>query len=198
MSSISWADLEDSEEDKLVINDDLRKQFNMFGNSEKNNQDIPVKYSEKVKEYSEVIEHDRDPEKKSENSWVKVVGKKSKKKKREKCCYTCNPRKHVKKYIILKNDIIQFQFDMCNRPIIMATPILHFSYLRDQDPEYIGNIISEVEKFCLSLDLKKYQIQYNFNLNETKASSNHFHIKIKLDEEIIAPLKKKHFNALNT
>lgn len=122
--------------------------------------------------------------------------KKSETKKRSKrSCYTCKPRGKVLKHIIEKSTMknVMFHFDLHKRPIILVTPITHYTSIYEIPDNEIKSIFESIRIFCDEWNIKDYQTSFNHGKWQ---SHSHFHIKIKTNENIINRMKKDHFKLI--
>lgn len=117
---------------------------------------------------------------------------KKNKTKRNNYCYTCKPRGKVLKHIIEKSTMknVMFHFDLHKRPIILVTPIKHYTNIYEIPQEEIYGLFESIRYFCNEWNIVDYQISFN---NGNWQSHSHFHIKIKTNEKLINRLKKDHF-----
>ena len=129
---------------------------------------------------------------KQELSGSKKLGSEKKKKNSNRYCYTCKPRGKVLKHIIENSDIknVMFHFDMHKRPIIIVTPITHYTNIYEIQGEVLNKLFESIKYFCTEWNIVDYQISFN---NGQWQSHTHFHLKIKTNESIINRLKKDHF-----
>lgn len=169
MSSFSWADCDDEYDDEMY------KQFTE--NVKKITMTKPITDSDIDKRIEE-----RKTEIPPTSEWTKVEKKRKK-------CYTCFPRNHVKRCILSKTDHLIFHFDMCNRPLILASPKKHCVSLDSEKNDFIGFLMIEIISFCKKHKLTNYTISYSY----TKGNHTHLHFKIKADEAKINKMKKSHF-----
>lgn len=118
--------------------------------------------------------------------------KKKESKKNKRHCYTCRPRGKVLKHIIEKSTMknVMFHFDLHKRPIILVTPVYHYTNIYEIPPAEIENLFSSIRIFCEEWNIKDYQVSFN---NGKWQSHSHFHMKIKTNENIINRMKKDHF-----
>lgn len=108
-------------------------------------------------------------------------------------CYTCKPRGKVKKHVICnKNDVI-FHFDLHKRPLILVTPMYHYTSFFEMPTHIIQNILMEIKQFCEDWNIKDYQCSWN---NGKWQKHKHVHVKIRLSEKIINRLRRDHFTKL--
>lgn len=110
-------------------------------------------------------------------------------------CYTCRPRGKVKQHVIGKSICENFIFhhDLNNRPIILLTPIQHYTNICEFDQDVLKNMFNSIEVFCGFWNIKDYQVSYSNGLWKT---NDHFHIKIKIPEEIAIKMRTDHFDRL--
>jgi len=108
-------------------------------------------------------------------------------------CYTCNPRKQVKKHIIESKEGITFHHDMCGRNVIIVTPDHHFEQLDEYTVPEIGLLFSLISNFCKNWNINDYSVTYNQGNWQTH---KHFHIKIKLEDKIAKRMRGDHFRLL--
>ena len=100
-------------------------------------------------------------------------------------CYGCNPDGEIAEYIISSTDKYIFQFDMMKRPIVMLTPVQHYTKFFDMELKDRNEIVDSINQFCLLWNIKNYQIHWG-----NEESDKHFHIKIKMNEFDINKIKK--------
>ena len=111
-------------------------------------------------------------------------------------CYTCFPKRLAKEHTIScdEKNSVKFHFDMCNRPIIIATPIKHIKNLEDFDtPEELSSFFNAIKCFCIFWNIKDYQILINHGQWK---HHEHLHAKIKGNEDIIYKLRQDHFKLI--
>ena len=111
-------------------------------------------------------------------------------------CYTCFPKRLAKEHTISEDseNSVKFHFDMCNRPIIIATPYKHIKTIQDfeTDKEFV-NFFKSISTFCKFWNIKDYQLQINHG--EWQHHS-HLHVKIKGNEDIIYKMRQDHFKLI--
>lgn len=114
------------------------------------------------------------------------------KKKRSNYCYTCKPRGKVLKHIIEKSELknVVFHFDMHKRPVILVTPLYHYTNVFEIPANELKDIYNSIRLFCEEWNIKNYQLSFN---NGEWQTHSHFHIKIKCPEKIVTRMKKDHF-----
>ncbi len=100
-------------------------------------------------------------------------------------CYGCNPDGEIAEYIISSTDKYIFQFDMMKRPIVMLTPVQHYTKFFDMESKDRNEIVDGINQFCLLWNVSNYSITWN---NED--TDKHFHIKIKMADSDIARIRK--------
>jgi hypothetical protein len=170
---MSWADYDD---DDAYFNTNQYKEYeNFIKNHNTLNDNVT---NEELDKYIQ----ERENELNDDNEWKTVTVKKAKN------CFSCKPRNYHKKFIIKKMKLCKFHHDLAKRPIILVSPIKHITNLSNQEPEYIGNMIKEIDSFCKLYKINHYNIHFYNNKND-----EHFHFKIKCDEEKIKSIKSKSF-----
>jgi hypothetical protein len=118
---------------------------------------------------------------------VEIFKKKNKKNKK---CYTCFPRRKIIEHIILDTGICQFHHDICNRNMLIITPVRHFSNLSEALPNEISLIFHDISNFCVNWNIIDYSITFN---QGDWQSHTHFHIKLKTHENTIKRMRGDHF-----
>ncbi len=111
-------------------------------------------------------------------------------------CYTCFPKRLAKEHTIKIDDEnkVKFHFDMCNRPLIIATPFKHINTLGDfETPQELSDFFRAIRNFCNFWNIKDYQLQINHG---SWQHHDHLHAKIRGNEDIIHKLRKDHFALL--
>tara|TARA_X000001036_G_scaffold438752_1_gene487484 strand:+ start:5605 stop:6219 length:615 start_codon:yes stop_codon:yes gene_type:complete len=111
-------------------------------------------------------------------------------------CYTCFPKRLAKEHTISEDDenSVKFHFDMCNRPVVIATPYKHIETINDFETEKeTVNFFKSIKIFCKFWNIKDYQIQINHG---TWQHHSHLHAKIRGNEDIIYKMRQDHFKLI--
>ena len=111
-------------------------------------------------------------------------------------CYTCFPKRLAVEHTIKidNENSTKFHFDMCNRPLIIATPFKHIKTIQDfENPVEMSNFFKSIAFFCDFWNIKDYQIQINHGEWQ---HHDHLHAKIKGNEDVIHKLRQDHFKLL--
>tara|TARA_S200000501_G_scaffold360050_1_gene386683 strand:+ start:511 stop:1173 length:663 start_codon:yes stop_codon:yes gene_type:complete len=111
-------------------------------------------------------------------------------------CYTCFPKRLAKEHTIKidEDNKVKFHFDMCNRPLIIATPFKHINTLADfETPQELHDFFQGIRIFCNFWNIKDYQLQINHG---SWQHHEHLHVKIRGNEDAIHKLRKDHFTLL--
>lgn len=124
----------------------------------------------------------------------KTLDVKKKKNPRNKVCYTCFPRKQVSNHIIFSDENIVFHHDLCNRPMIIATPTKHYSTFEEIPDIEIGILFRKISEFCINWNIEDYNISYN---QGEWQNHKHFHVKIKTHDKLIKRMRGDHFRMIN-
>jgi hypothetical protein len=108
-------------------------------------------------------------------------------------CYTCKPRGKVKKHIIGASlcDNFLFHHDMNHRPIILVTPIRHYTSI--EEIYDVKAMFVAIKDFCSFWNIHDYQVSYNCG---SWKAHDHFHLKIKINEKIAGRMRGDHFRRL--
>lgn len=112
------------------------------------------------------------------------------KKKKNAKCYTCYPRKKVLEHIIQKDEHVSFHHDLCNRNIIVVTPMKHFSSIDKASDFIICKMFRYIHKFCYDWGISDYSVSYS---QGEWQNHEHFHLKIKTHETIIKRMRNSHW-----
>ena len=142
------------------------------------------------KEYNKKIKHTIKKINKTKNTSVDVNEKKTSNR-----CYTCKPRGKVLQYIIGNSFCGNFVFhhDLSKRPIILLTPVKHYTSILEIDNNTLRDLFSSIEVFCGFWNIKDYQVSYNEGAWKT---GSHFHIKIKIAEDLANKMRSEHFQKI--
>ena len=111
-------------------------------------------------------------------------------------CYTCFPKRLAKEHTFVDDDVnkVKFHFDMCNRPLIIATPYKHINTILDFDTnEEMCQFFNSIKIFCNFWNIKDYQIQINHG---DWQHHEHLHAKIKANEDCIHKIRQDHFKLI--
>tara|TARA_B100001094_G_C18112085_1_gene761787 strand:+ start:688 stop:1350 length:663 start_codon:yes stop_codon:yes gene_type:complete len=111
-------------------------------------------------------------------------------------CYTCFPKRLAKEHTIKidSENEVKFHFDMCNRPLIIATPFKHINTIGDfETPDDLDKFFRGICNFCNFWNIKDYQLQINHG---SWQHHEHLHAKIRGNEDIIHKLRKDHFTLI--
>jgi|TARA_X000001036_G_scaffold72740_1_gene64187 hypothetical protein len=111
-------------------------------------------------------------------------------------CYTCFPKRLAKDHTITIDyeNKVKFHFDMCNRPLIIATPFSHINTLSGfEEPEHLSRFFTAIKLFCDFWNIKDYQIQINHG---DWQNHSHLHVKIRANEDFLHKLRQDHFKLL--
>ena len=111
-------------------------------------------------------------------------------------CYTCFPKRLAKEHTISEDvdNSVKFHFDLCNRPIILATPFKHVNTLSDfETNDEIANFFKSLSQFCKFWNIKDYQISINHG---DWQHHSHLHVKIKGNEDLIFKMRQDHFKLI--
>tara|TARA_B100001094_G_scaffold178423_1_gene172453 strand:+ start:1556 stop:2026 length:471 start_codon:yes stop_codon:yes gene_type:complete len=108
-------------------------------------------------------------------------------------CYTCHPKKYVKKHTFYSEDIFNFHFDLTNRPLIIITPNKHVETTLDLSKEEVYKMFEIADKFCKDRNIEDYQLITNMGAWKTHG---HLHWKLKINEDVCFRMKQDHFKLL--
>ena len=111
-------------------------------------------------------------------------------------CYTCFPKRLAREHTIQvdEENKVKFHFDMCNRPLIIATPFSHINTLSGfENPEHLSRFFTAIKLFCDFWNIKDYQIQINHGAWQ---NHSHLHVKIRANEDFLHKLRQDHFKLL--
>jgi hypothetical protein len=115
------------------------------------------------------------------------------KNKKNKKCYTCFPRRKIIEHIIIDTGVCQFHHDICNRNMLIITPLRHFSSLSEAFPNEMSAIFNDISNFCINWNITDYSITINQGDWQTHT---HFHIKLKTHENTINRMRGDHFRLI--
>ena len=111
-------------------------------------------------------------------------------------CYTCFPKRLAKEhtFVVDTENCVKFHFDICNRPLIIATPFNHIRTLNDfETPEELKAFFGAISSFCNFWNIKDYQIQINHG---DWQHHEHLHAKIRANEDSIHKIRQDHFKLI--
>ena len=108
-------------------------------------------------------------------------------------CYTCHPKKYVKKHTFYSEDIFNFHFDLTNRPLIIITPNKHVETTLDLSKEEVYKMFVIADKFCKDRNIEDYQLITNMGAWKTH---HHLHWKLKINEDVCFRMKQDHFKLI--
>ena len=110
-------------------------------------------------------------------------------------CYTCFPKRLAQEHTISWNveKNMKFHFDMCNRPLLIATPIKHIKTISEFSPEELGKFFQGISEFCAFWNIKDFQIQINHGEWQ---HHEHLHAKIRANEDLIYNMRQNHFKLI--
>ena len=110
-------------------------------------------------------------------------------------CYTCFPKRLAQEHTILYDSKAQvkFHFDMCNRPLLIATPVKHINTVAEFNTEELKEFFDGISEFCNFWNIKDYQIQINHGKWQ---NHEHLHAKIKANEDLIYNMRQNHFKLI--
>jgi hypothetical protein len=111
-------------------------------------------------------------------------------------CYTCFPKRLAREHTIQvdEENKVKFHFDMCNRPLIIATPFEHITSITEfGDTEDVNKFFVSISKFCKFWNIKDYQIQINHG---SWQHHEHLHAKIRGNEDLFFKLRQDHFKLI--
>tara|TARA_B100000902_G_scaffold70002_1_gene75772 strand:- start:2683 stop:3279 length:597 start_codon:yes stop_codon:yes gene_type:complete len=111
-------------------------------------------------------------------------------------CYTCFPKRLAKEhtFVVDSTNKVKFHFDMCNRPLIIATPFKHINTILDFDTqEETVQFFTSIKNFCNFWNIKDYQIQINHG---NWQHHEHLHAKIRANEDSIHKIRQDHFKLI--
>lgn len=110
-------------------------------------------------------------------------------------CYTCFPKRLAREHTIshdLKADV-KFHFDMCNRPLLIATPVRHITTISEFSSDEMKKFFESISEFCKFWNVKDYQIQINHGKWQ---NHEHLHAKIRANEDLIYNMRQNHFKLI--
>ena len=110
-------------------------------------------------------------------------------------CQTCYPKKLGIKHTITTLNGVIFHYDMCNRPVIIASPQEHMTEF-PHDKDFLGNLSQTILQFCSNWNFTNYSLVWDireYNIN---------HIKVKIfiqeqDKDKLKSMKDIHFDVIN-